>query len=64
MILEQEVRRTIDHAEEKGDWIEEVKSGRRLASLRVGCVTYWVEYSAGDDEFVVHDAYSHRMEVR
>ncbi len=64
MILEQEVRRTIDHAEEKGDWIEEVKSGRRLASLRVGCVTYWVEYSAGDEEFVVHDAYSHRMEVR
>ena len=64
MIMEQEVQRTIDRAQESGDWIEDGKTGRRLASLRVGCVTYWVEYSTRDNEFVVHDAYSHRMEVR
>ena len=35
----------------------------RIASLRVACVTYWVEYSEYDGSYVLHDAYSHRMEV-
>ena len=64
MILEQDVRRTIDQAEENADWIEDQASGHRLASLHVACVTYWVEYSFRDGATVVHDAYSHRMEVR
>jgi Fe-S oxidoreductase len=64
MILEQDVRRTIDSAEESGEIIEDQSTGRRLASLRVACVTYWVEYSLAGDDFEVHDAYSHRMEVR
>ena len=64
MILEQDVRRTIDQAEECLDWIEDQSTGRRLASLRQACVTYWVEYSVDGDACTVHDAYSHRMEVR
>ncbi|MGB7137252.1 MAG: hypothetical protein WBD46_18340, partial [Acidobacteriaceae bacterium] len=64
MILEQDLRRTIDQAEESSDWIEDQATGRRVASLHVACVTYWVEYSLRDDAAVVHDAYSHRMEVR
>jgi Fe-S oxidoreductase len=64
MILEQDVRRTIDSAEENGDVIDDQSTGHRLASLRVACVTYWVEYSVKDGGFEVHDAYSHRMEVR
>ena len=64
MILEQDVHRTIDYAEQNGDRIDDPSTGRRLASLRVACVTYWVEYSEEDGVFVVHDAYSHRMELR
>jgi len=64
MILEQDVKRTIDYAEQTGEMIEDPSTGHRLASLRVACVTYWVEYSKRDGGFVVHDAYSHRMEVR
>jgi glutamate synthase (NADPH) small chain len=64
MILEQDIQRTIYSAEQSGDIIENQLTGRRLASLRVACVTYWVEYSEQDGAYLVHDAYSHRMEVR
>ena len=64
MILDQDIQRTIDSAEQSGDIIEDRLTGRRLASLRVACVTYWVEYSEQDGAYLVHDAYSHRMEVR
>jgi hypothetical protein len=64
MILDQDVQRTIDSAEQSADFIEDQFTGRRLASLRVACVTYWVEYSEQDGAYLVLDAWSHRMEVR
>ena len=39
-------------------------TGRTLASLRPGRVTFWVEYSRTEEEFQVHTAYSHRMETK
>ena len=64
MILVEDVRRTIAHAEQTGDKIENPATGRSVASFRPVCVTYWVEYSRDGDGFAVHNAYSHRMEVR
>lgn len=64
MILIEDVRRTIEYAERTGDKLENPTTERYLASFRSACVTYWVEYSVQEDEFVVHDAYFHRMEVR
>ena len=64
MILVDDVRRTIEHAEQTGDKITNPATGRFLASYRPVCVTYWVEYSREGDGFAVHNAYSHRMEVR
>lgn len=64
MILIQDVRRTIEYAESTGDKLENSITGQSLASFRSACVTYWVEYSRLGDEFAVHDAYFHRMEVR
>jgi len=64
MILADDVRRTIEHAEQTGDKIENPASRRFMASYRPVCVTYWVEYSPDGDGFAVHNAYSHRMEVR
>ncbi|MGA3161995.1 MAG: pyridine nucleotide-disulfide oxidoreductase/dicluster-binding protein [Terracidiphilus sp.] len=64
MILVEDVRRTIAHAEQTGDKIENPATGRFVASFRPVSVTYWVEYSPEDDGFEVHNAYSHRMEVR
>jgi glutamate synthase (NADPH/NADH) small chain len=64
MILVEDVRRTIAYAEATGDKIENPETGRLLASHRSTCVTYWVEYSPQGAAFAVHNAYSHRMEVR
>ena len=64
MILTEDVRLTIAFAEKDGDKIDNPETGRSLASHRSGCVTYWVEYSVADSAFEVHNAYSHRMEVR
>jgi glutamate synthase (NADPH/NADH) small chain len=64
MILIEDVRRTIEYAESTGDKLENPTTGRSLASFRSACVTYWVEYSVMGDEFLVHDSYFHRMEVR
>jgi hypothetical protein len=64
MILVEDVRRTIAHAEQTGDKIENPANGRFVASFRPVSVTYWVEYSPEDNGFTVHNAYSHRMEVR
>lgn len=64
MILVEDVRRTIEHAAKTGDQIENPATGRSLASFRSACVTYWVEYSAQGNAFSIHNAYSHRMEVR
>jgi Fe-S oxidoreductase len=64
MILVEDVRRTIAHAEQTGDKIENPVTGRSMASFRPVTVTYWVEYSPAGDGFEVHNAYSHRMEVR
>jgi len=64
MILVEDVRRTIENAEQTGDKLENPATGHFLASYRSACVTYWVEYSTEGSAFVVHNAYSHRMEVR
>jgi Fe-S oxidoreductase len=64
MILIEDVRRTVAHAEQSGEKIENPATGRSVASFRPVSVTYWVEYSPEGAGFTVHNAYSHRMEVR
>jgi len=63
MILMDDVRKVIAHAEATGKKIWNPQTGRLIASHRPAAVTYWVEYTIQQEEFVVHNAYSHRMEV-
>jgi glutamate synthase (NADPH/NADH) small chain len=67
MILMEDVERVVAHAEASGEKIENGTTGRTIARHRPAAVTYWVEYSpegAGEGaRFVVHNAYSHRMQV-
>jgi glutamate synthase (NADPH) small chain len=60
----QDVENVISHAESTGEKFVEPASGRFLASLRPGRVTYWVEYGTVADGFEVFTAYSHRMEMK
>lgn len=38
-------------------------SGRFPAHWKRVAVTHWVEYTSDGDEFIIHNAYSHRMEI-
>ena len=63
-IRPEEVRAVIMRGEETGDRFIEPDTGHLLAARSIGAVTYWVEYAPDGDRFVVHGAYSHRMEIK
>jgi hypothetical protein len=63
-ILREDLQKTIYHAETTGEKFVNPSIGRSLASLRPDRVTYWVEYSRVGEDYQVHSAYSHRMEMK
>lgn len=63
-IHREDVQATIEHGETTGQKFINPPSGRFLTSFRPGRVTFWVEYSRDGEEFEVHRAYSHRMEIQ
>jgi hypothetical protein len=63
LILVEDIRRVIEAAEKTGGRLVNKNTGHSLASQKVGSVTYWVEYTPQEAGFVIHNAYSHRMEL-
>ena len=63
-ILRQDVQRAIHNAETTGAKFNNPSNGHCLTSYRPDRVTYWVEYSRAGEEYQVHTAYSHRMEMK
>lgn len=62
-ILDSDIRQVIDHAEKSGVKLSNSRSGRLMAHYKPAAVTYWVEYTPSEGEYIVHNAYCHRMEV-
>ncbi|MCL4367831.1 MAG: hypothetical protein M1337_01460 [Actinobacteria bacterium] len=63
-ILTEDLQGAIQHAETSGEKFINPSTGRSLASWRPGRVTFWVEYTRVGEEYEVHSAYSHRMEMK
>jgi hypothetical protein len=63
-IRREDVQGVIHHAETTGEKFINPSLGRSLASLRPERVTYWVEYNGVGEDYHVHSAYSHRMEMK
>jgi glutamate synthase (NADPH/NADH) small chain len=63
LILADDVRQVIAHAERTNGWLLNPQTGHRLAHYRPATVTYWVEYAPDGDAYTVFNAYSHRMDV-
>ncbi len=63
LILIEDIQRVIGFAERTGSKLLNRQTGHWLAHHRPNAVTYWVEYTRQGDAFVVHNAYSHRMQV-
>ncbi|NMB89369.1 MAG: FAD-dependent oxidoreductase [Chloroflexi bacterium] len=63
LILVEDLQQVIEYAERTGRKFRQPKTGRILAHHRPTRVTYWVEYEPSGEAFVIHNAYSHRMEI-
>jgi glutamate synthase (NADPH) small chain len=63
LILVEDIQSVIEYAERMNSKLLNPATGHLLAYYRPTAVTYWVEYSPQGDAFVVHNAYSHRMEI-
>jgi 2,4-dienoyl-CoA reductase-like NADH-dependent reductase (Old Yellow Enzyme family) len=63
LILVEDIQKVIEAAEDKGEKFLDQDTGHILAYFRPNNVTYWVEYSIEEEEFLIHKAYSHRMEI-
>jgi len=62
-ILVEDVQRVIYEAEKSGSVVLHPQTGRLKACHRPYRATIWVEYSPAPAGYVVHTAYSHRIEV-
>jgi hypothetical protein len=62
-ILTEDVQKVIYHAEKSGHRLLHPETGHFKASFKPFKATFWVEYSPIDDGFMIHNAYTHRMEV-
>ena len=63
LILIEDIQQVIDYAEITSNKLLNIETSHSLACHRPASVTYWVEYTEQDGTFVVHKAYSHRMEI-
>jgi len=63
MILVDDIRQVIEYAETTGSRLKNLETGRYIAYYKPVTVTYWVEYTPQEDGFLVHNAYSHRLEI-
>jgi hypothetical protein len=60
-ILDDDVRRVLDHAEKTGQKLYEEGTGRFLAKLRILEAYFYVEYSPMPGGYKIHAAYTHRF---
>ncbi|MFA5055889.1 MAG: pyridine nucleotide-disulfide oxidoreductase/dicluster-binding protein [Dehalococcoidia bacterium] len=62
-ILLNEIKQVIHHAETNGVKFIDKGAGHSLAHLKIGHVTYWVEYEQSGDSYKVYKTYSHRIQI-
>ncbi|MGC9194217.1 MAG: pyridine nucleotide-disulfide oxidoreductase/dicluster-binding protein [Syntrophobacteraceae bacterium] len=62
-ILDSDIQKVIDFAESSGAKLLSSHTGHLLAHYKPAAVTYWVEYEVAEGEFIVFNAYCHRMEI-
>jgi hypothetical protein len=60
-ILEDDLKRVIDHAEKTGEKLYQEDSDIFLSKLRMNEVYFYAEYSPVEGGFRIHAAYSHRF---
>ena len=64
MILRSDVIRVLQSLRETGEAILDGDTGLCITRARSGNVTFWVKYTETDTGYLIHRAYSHRMNVQ
>lgn len=64
LILDEDITAVIAHCEGTGNKLAKAGSGTFIGHLKLGLITFWVEYAPRDDGYLVKNAYSHRMMIR
>lgn len=59
-IIDSDIKQTLWEASSRGRYLISPQ-GTKLASSKIGNVTFWVEYREDDRSFVIINAWSHRM---
>jgi len=63
MILKTDVIRVLQNLKETGEAVLDGETGLCITRTRLGNVTFWVKYTETETGYLVHRAYSHRMNV-
>jgi hypothetical protein len=64
LILVEDMQKVIEYAERTGKRLYNTSTQHYLAYFKPSSVTYWVEYTPQEDgAYLIHKAYSHRMEI-
>jgi Fe-S oxidoreductase len=63
LILIEDLQKVIEYAERTQSKFLQQENGHYLAHYKPTRVTYWVDYSIDGDQYVIHNAYSHRMDL-
>ena len=64
MILTDDVSKVLSDYRQTGEAVLEEETGLLIARSRIGNATFWVKFTKkGEDAYLVHGAYSHRMKV-
>ena len=64
MILTDDVITVLNDFRETNEAVQDDDTGYMVARKRIGNATFWVQFTMdGEDSFLVHGAYSHRMKV-
>jgi glutamate synthase (NADPH/NADH) small chain len=63
LILFEDIQKVIYNAEKTGFKIYNPQKGYFITHYKPEIITYWVAYSIKDDSYIIHSAYSHRLEI-
>jgi glutamate synthase (NADPH/NADH) small chain len=63
LILVEDLEKVLDYAENTKSKFIDSDNGHYIAHRKLGHVTYWVEYEVEGDQYIIHNTYSHRMEI-
>ncbi len=62
-ILHDDIRQVLFHATKGGSSLQHGAGVKKLASARLGAVTFWVEYRSVHDAYHIDRCWSHRMTI-